>query len=56
MGITIEGKDLYGKLGIDVGLGLVYDNKRKLYWAVNARSEVVAMRLDIKTAKITELQ
>ena len=56
MGITIEGKDLYGKLGIDVGLGLVYDNKRKLYWAVNARSEIVALRLDIKTAKITELQ
>ena len=39
------------EIGIDiVSLGLIYDAKRKLFWAVDTNSQVYVLRLDVKSA------
>jgi len=41
----ITGDDPNGKSGRNVSLGLMYDAKRKLFWAVDTKSNVFALRL-----------
>jgi hypothetical protein len=48
--LRITGQDPSGKQGRNVSLGLMYDAKRKLFWAVDTNSQVYVLRLDLKTA------
>jgi len=48
--LAIGGKDPSGPKGRNVSLGLVYDKKRELFWAVDTNSGVYVLRLDPKTA------
>lgn len=36
-------------------MGIAYDTKRKLYWAVTNNCDAFAMRLDLKSANPSEL-
>jgi hypothetical protein len=51
----ITGDDPSGKAGRNVSLGLMYDARRDLFWAVDARSEVFVLRLDPKSADAADL-
>jgi hypothetical protein len=51
----IAGDDPSGKAGRNVSLGLMYDARRDLFWAVDARSEVFVLRFDPKSADATDL-
>jgi hypothetical protein len=53
--MKITGDDPSGKTGRNVSLGLMYDAKRKLWWAVDTRSQVYVMRLEPKTADVQAL-
>lgn len=53
--LAVGGTDPSGKAGRNVSLGLMYDAKRRLFWAVDARSQVFALRLDLKAAEPRDL-
>jgi hypothetical protein len=48
--LAIGGKDPSGPKGRNVSLGMMYDKKRKLFWAVDTNSGVYVLRLSPKTA------
>ena len=48
--LAIGGKDPNGPKGRNVSLGMMYDKKRKLFWAVDTNSRVYVLRLEPKTA------
>jgi hypothetical protein len=48
--LRIVGQDPSGKKGRNVSLGMMYDTKRKLFWAVDTNSRVYVLRLAPKTA------
>lgn len=54
--LKLGGDDPSGKEGRNVSLGLMYDAKRKLFWAVDARSNVFVLRLDPKNAAMRPLR
>jgi hypothetical protein len=51
--LKIGGDDPSGKKGRNVSLGMMYDAKRKLFWAVDTNSNVYVLRLDVATADLT---
>jgi hypothetical protein len=53
--LAIGGDDPFGKSGRNVSLGLVYDPKRKLFWAVDTRSQVFVLRLDVAKVDLKPL-
>jgi hypothetical protein len=53
--LKVTGEDPNTKRGRNVSLGLMYDAPRKLFWAVDAASEVYVLRLDVKTADLRPL-
>jgi hypothetical protein len=54
--LKIGGDDPSGKRGRNVSLGLMYDAPRKLFWAVDAASEVYVLRPDVKAAEPAALR
>ena len=54
--LKVTGDDPSGKSGRNVSLGLMYDAKRKLFWAVDTKSEVFVLRLDPKQADMRPLE
>jgi len=50
--LKLAGDDPNGKNGRNVSLGLMYDAKRKLFWAVDTNSHVFVLRLDPKSADL----
>jgi hypothetical protein len=50
LSLRIGGEDPSGKTGRNVSLGLMYDARRRLFWAVDTHSQVYVLRLDRKTA------
>lgn len=48
--LRITGQDPSGEKGRNVSLGMMYDARRKLFWAVDTNSQVYALRLDPQTA------
>jgi len=50
--LKIVGDDPSGKKGRNVSLGMQYDAKRKLFWAVDTGSNVFVLRLDVATADL----
>jgi hypothetical protein len=54
--LKITGDDPNGKNGRNVSLGMMYDAKRKLFWAVDTNSNVFGLRLDPKTADLQPLK
>ncbi len=54
--LRIGGEDPSGPKGRNVSLGLMYDAKRKLFWAVDTRSEVFVLRLDPKAADLQPMR
>jgi hypothetical protein len=54
--LKLSGDDPNGKTGRNVSLGLMYDAKRKLFWAVDTNSNVFVLRLDPKTADVQPLK
>jgi len=50
--LKIGGDDPSGKRGRNVSLGMMYDAKRKLFWAVDTNSNVYVLRLDVATADL----
>jgi hypothetical protein len=55
LSLQLGGEDPSGKTGRNVSLGLMYDARRKLFWAVDTHSQVYVLRLDRKTADEREL-
>lgn len=55
MSLKITGDDPSGKAGRNVSLGLMYDAKRKLFWAVDTNSEVYVLRLEPASAEMHDL-
>ena len=53
--LRIGGDDPSGPTGRNVSLGLMYDARRKLFWAVDANSKVYVLRLDPSTADMQPL-
>jgi hypothetical protein len=57
LGLCLAGSEpVIGKSGFNAGLGLAYDARRKLVWAVDAWSHVFALRLDLETADAVGLE
>jgi len=54
--LRISGKDPNGPQGRNVSLGLMYDENRRLFWAVDTDSHVYALRLDPKSADMRPLK
>jgi hypothetical protein len=54
--LKITGDDPNGKDGRNVSLGLMYDAKRKLFWAVDAASKVYVLRLEPSSADLHALE
>lgn len=54
--LKITGDDPHGERGRNVSLGMMYDRKRGLFWAVDTRSRVFALRLDPETADVRPLE
>jgi hypothetical protein len=50
--LRIGGDDPSGKKGRNVSLGMMYDAKRKLFWAVDTNSNVYVLRLDVASADL----
>ena len=50
--LRIPGDDPSGPRGRNVSLGLMYDARRKVFWAVDTNSKVFVLRLDPKTADL----
>ena len=55
LGVKVDGPVLF-KGGKNVSIGLTFDNKRNLYWLVDARANVFALKLDLKSAKLIVLE
>ena len=53
--LQIGGDDPSGAVGRNVSLGMMYDAKRKLFWAVDTNSKVFVLRLDPATADLKPL-
>jgi hypothetical protein len=53
--LVLGGTDPSGKTGRNVSLGLMYDAKRKLFWAVDTHSQVYVLRLEMKSADVKAL-
>ena len=53
--LKITGDDPSGPEGRNVSLGLMYDAKRKLFWAVDTNSEVYVLKLDPASAEPKDL-
>lgn len=53
--VLLGGAEVTGK-DYNVSLGLVYDSKRKLVWAVDHVANISALRLDLKTADVKSLE
>ena len=53
--LKIGGDDPSGKKGRNVSLGMMYDAKRKLFWAVDTNSNVYVLRLDLASADLNPL-
>ena len=53
--LKIGGDDPSGKVGRNVSLGMMYDAKRHLFWAVDTNSKVFVLRLDPATADMQPL-
>jgi hypothetical protein len=54
--LKITGDDPSGKAGRNVSLGLMYDARRKLFWAVDTHSRVYVLRLESRTADVKPLE
>jgi len=54
--LRITGDDPHGEKGRNVSLGMMYDTKRGLFWAVDTNSRVFALRLDPETADVRPLE
>ncbi len=54
--LRITGQDPSGPQGRNVSLGLMYDQRRGLFWAVDTDSRVFALRLEPKSADMRLLQ
>jgi hypothetical protein len=54
--LKITGDDPSGERGRNVSLGMMYDAKRKLFWAVDTKSHVFVLRVDAKSADVQPLQ
>jgi hypothetical protein len=54
--LKITGDDPNGKDGRNVSLGLMYDAKRKLFWAVDSASTVYVLRLEPDSADLHALE
>ena len=50
LSLNVTGRDPNGPKGRNVSLGLVYDRRRKLFWAVDTNSHIYVLRLTPKTA------
>jgi hypothetical protein len=50
--LRIGGDDPSGKKGRNVSLGMMYDAKRRLFWAVDTNSNVYVLRLDAAAADL----
>jgi hypothetical protein len=50
--LKITGDDPNGKNGRNVSLGMMYDAKRKVFWAVDTNSQVYVLQLDLKSADL----
>jgi hypothetical protein len=53
--LKIGGDDPSGKKGRNVSMGMMYDAKRKLFWAVDTNSNVYVLRLDVAAADLKPL-
>jgi hypothetical protein len=49
-GVDLKGADPIGKKTFNNSMGLMYDQHRRLVWAVGQYSQVHVLRLDVKTA------
>ncbi len=54
--LKITGDDPSGVKGRNVSLGLMHDNKRHLFWAVDAKSQVFVLRLDPNAAGARDMR
>jgi hypothetical protein len=54
--LRVGGQDPSGKKGRNVSLGMMYDAKRKLFWAVDTDSRVFVLRLVPATADLRPLR
>jgi hypothetical protein len=54
--LKLGGTDPSGKTGRNVSLGLVYDARRKLFWAVDTHRQAYVLRLDVKAADVQPLR
>jgi hypothetical protein len=54
--LKITGDDPSGAKGRNVSLGVVYDAKRKLFFAVDTKSNVFALRLEPQSADAQPLK
>jgi hypothetical protein len=53
--LKITGDDPSGPKGRNVSLGLMYDARRNLFWAVDTHSQVFVLQLEPKSADVTDL-
>jgi hypothetical protein len=53
--LKLGGDDPSGKKGRNVSLGMMFDAKRRLYWAVDTNSNVYVLRLDVASADLRPL-
>lgn len=53
--LKIAGQDPSGKNGRNVSLGMMYDPKRRLFWAVDTNSRVYVLRLKVAEADLRPL-
>jgi hypothetical protein len=56
LGVKFAGPDLIGKPVFNNSLGLLYDPRRRLVWALGQHSEVWVLRFDSKTADVQRLR
>ncbi len=54
--LHIKGDDPSGKQGRNVWLGMMYDAKRKIFWAVDTDSKVFVLRLNPAGARAAPLE
>jgi hypothetical protein len=54
--LKITGADPNGKKGRNVSLGLMYDARRSIFWAVDTDSRVTVLRLDPETADMQPIK
>lgn len=54
--LKIGGDDPSGKSGRNVSLGLMWDAHRKLFWAVDAKSQVYVLRVEVEGAEVRGME